>query len=110
MIAYCGLDCSKCDGYIAAQSGDDGQVAAVAKKWSAQYHAGLKPEHVACDGCKGNGRKSLHCASMCKIRVCCVNKQYDSCAVCADFPCGDLKFVLDSSPEARENMNRLMKK
>jgi hypothetical protein len=31
MIAYCGLDCSKCEGYLATQANDTKQIARVAK-------------------------------------------------------------------------------
>ncbi len=107
MIAYCGLDCSKCYGYLATQANDDKQIAEVAIKWSAQFHSDVKPEHVICDGCKADGRKSFHCATLCKIRKCCIDKQYDTCIVCNSFACSDLKFVLDNAPEAKENLDKL---
>ena len=107
MIAYCGLDCLKCDGYLATQANDDKQIAEVAKKWSEQFHADVKAENVICDGCKAEGRKSFHCANLCKIRTCCVDKKYDTCIQCDNFPCSDLKFVLDGAPDAKENLNTL---
>jgi hypothetical protein len=107
MIAYCGLDCSKCEGYLATQANDARQIAEVARKWSAQFHADVKPEHVICDGCKADGRKSFHCANLCKIRKCCVNKKYGTCIECSDFACGDVTFVLDNAPDARKNLAKL---
>jgi hypothetical protein len=108
MIAYCGLDCSKCEGYLATQADDDKQIAEVAKKWSEQFHTDVKPEHVVCDGCKADGRKSFHCANTCKIRKCCIDKKYDTCIACDHFACSDLKIILDNVPEAKENLNKLM--
>ena len=34
MIAFCGLDCTKCDAYIATQTNDDALRAQTAKLWS----------------------------------------------------------------------------
>ena len=33
-IAYCGLDCEKCEAYIATQNDDDDLRAKVAKEWN----------------------------------------------------------------------------
>jgi hypothetical protein len=109
MIAYCGLDCSKCDGYIAAQSGDEKQIAEVAKKWAKIHNADVKPEHVTCDGCKSGKRMSFHCSTLCKVRKCAVQKKHDYCIECADYACGHLKVILDLAPEAKENLERMRK-
>lgn len=107
MIAYCGLDCSKCIGYLATQSGDERELAKVAEIWSKQFSADVKPEHVICDGCKAGKRKSYHCANLCKINRCCVEKGYDSCIECADFACSEVEFILNCVPEAKENLEKL---
>jgi len=74
MIAYCGLDCSKCDGYLATQSGNDEELIKVAIKWSKLYRADVKPEYVVCDGCRVGGRKSYYCTNLCKIYKCCLER------------------------------------
>jgi hypothetical protein len=109
MIAYCGLDCSKCIAYLATQANDPGQIAEVVKKWSVEFHADMQPGHVICDGCKAGGRKSFYCGHMCKIVKCCAGKKYATCIECPDFACGDLKLVLDHSPDARANLEKLKK-
>jgi hypothetical protein len=106
MIAYCGLDCQKCEGYLATQANDEKQIAAVAVKWSKQFHADVKTEHVICDGCKADGKKSFHCSTLCNIRKCCMDKQYDTCIECNTFPCSDLNFILDNAPEAKANLDK----
>ena len=73
-IAYCGLDCSKCIGFLATQTGGKNELDKVAQIWSAQFNSDIKAEHVVCDGCKASGRKSYHCEKMCEIRARCVGK------------------------------------
>lgn len=107
MIAHCGLDCSKCEGYIATQAGDEEALARVAAKWSAQFDADVRPENVLCDGCRMEGRKSGHCDSMCEIRKCCLQKRFATCIECGDFPCADEEFVLKHAPNAGENLEEL---
>lgn len=109
MIAHCGLDCSKCEGYIATQADDMEALARGAAQWSAQFDANVRPEDVICDGCRTEGRKSAHCGSMCEIRKCCLQKQFASCIECREFPCEDEEFVLRHAPHARDNLQGLRK-
>ena len=104
MIAYCGIDCAQCEGYLATQANDQKQIAAVAQKWSVQFKANVLPEHVLCDGCKATGRKSYHCAHLCEIKKCCVSKKIQSCIVCDDFPCEHESFIINNVPNAKENL------
>lgn len=109
MIAYCGIDCSKCEGYLATQSGDEQQQAQVAQDWSRQFNVDIKPENVICDGCKAEKRKSIHCANTCNIRKCCIDKKIESCIECEDFPCDDEKNIVEHVPEAKNNLESLKK-
>lgn len=50
-IAICGLDCEKCDAYIATRDNDWTLRGKTAKEWSALNHAAILPEHIDCEGC-----------------------------------------------------------
>lgn len=107
MIACCGLDCSKCEGYIAAQTKDDSRRVEVAKQWSARYSADIKPEQINCDGCKSDGQKFFYCEDMCEIRKCCMKKSLSNCAACDTYVCDTLKKFIKLAPEAGNALNNL---
>lgn len=107
MIAFCGLDCSKCETYLATQADLDAQRAAVAKKWSALYHKEITPNQINCDGCKSNGRLFFHCENTCEIRKCCMSKGADNCAVCGEYPCDTIAGFIKLAPEAGKMLEKL---
>lgn len=107
MIAYCGLDCSGCDAYLATQENKPEKLQAVAEDWSKKYGHTIEAEQVLCDGCKAGKRKSAHCKNNCKVRVCCLKKAINSCVECGSFPCDDEAFVLEHVPEAKSNLESI---
>ena len=109
MIAYCGLDCSKCEGYLATQANDDDKRAEVAKQWSAMYHADIKPEQINCDGCLSEGIKFFYCSNMCELRKCCIEKELENCAVCDMYACDKLEKFFEVAPQACTSLDKLRK-
>ena len=57
MIAYCGLNCEKCDAYIATKNYDQALRVKTAKLWSEMNNANILPEQINCEGCRMNGKK-----------------------------------------------------
>ena len=99
MFAYCGLNCSHCDAYIATQENNDSKRESTAQDWSKMYNTEVKPEQINCDGCKSDGVKFFYC-NMCEIRQCCVSNNVDNCAACANYICPTLADFIKLAPEA----------
>jgi len=74
----------------------------VAKQWSAQYIADIKPEHINCDGCRPEGQKFFYCLNICEIRKCCIEKDIANCAAC-----DKLKKFCELAPEANIALDKL---
>ena len=90
-IAFCGYDCEhECYIYKATRENDLAVKQQVAKRWADQYGVTIKPEDVACDGCRSEGQRlGYHCGSVCAVRKCARARGVRSCATCDDFPSCD---------------------
>lgn len=106
MIACCGLDCEKCDAYLATVHNDNALREVTAKLWSELNHAPITPEMINCMGCRMDGAKTLYCDSMCEIRKCVLKKGLATCGDCAELEsCNIVGAVLENSAEARRNLD-----
>lgn len=106
MIAYCGLNCSKCEAFLATRRNDDAKRRETAQKWSKMYRAEIAPGQINCHGCKSDGPRFLHCA-VCEIRACCLSKGVDHCAACKNYICDTLAGFIKLAPEAGMALERL---
>ena len=107
MIAFCGLDCEKCDAYLATIHNDDALREKTAKLWSELNHVPITPEMINCMGCRMDGVKTPYCESMCGIRKCVVGKGISTCGGCSELEsCGIVGAVLNNSAEARSNLEQ----
>jgi len=71
LIAFCGLDCAKCEAYIATKANDDAAKERVAAKWRVEFNS---PEitiaAVTCNGCTTFGGRLGGYCPQCPIRAC----------------------------------------
>ena len=86
-IAYCGLDCSKCPAFIARRDNNQTLREKTAKKWSSSDFQ-VKPDQVNCNGCHSNENLFVFCTN-CSVRNCGIEKGFNTCADCGDYPCSD---------------------
>ncbi|MBR2743232.1 MAG: DUF3795 domain-containing protein [Clostridia bacterium] len=105
MIAYCGLDCEKCDAYIATVNDDRALREKTAKLWAELNNAPILPEHINCEGCRTDGKKTVYCQSLCPIRLCAVEKGIKTCGDCASVRgCEKAAIVISNNEAARKNL------
>lgn len=105
MIAYCGLDCKKCDAYLATIHNDDALREKTAKLWAEINHAPITAEMINCMGCRVDGVKTPYCESMCEIRQCALKTGVDTCGDCPNLAnCATVGQVLENSAEAKANL------
>lgn len=91
-IGFCGYDCSQC----AARSENNDTRQKLVEAWHKVFgHENYTAENVFCVGCRKEGH---HADSSCEVRPCALEKQVDSCAECAEFPCRKIStLVCDSN-------------
>lgn len=107
MIAYCGLNCEKCDAYLATIHDDQVLREKTAKLWAELNQAPILPEHINCQGCRVEGVKTVFCDSLCEIRQCALKKGVSTCGDCPELEnCQIVGAVISNNPEALENLKR----
>jgi hypothetical protein len=105
LIAFCGLDCEKCEARKATVNNDDELRKAVAKKWSEFNHVEITPDMINCLGCRSEGPKTPYCEKYCPIRKCARKKGFTTCGDCPTLEsCKDLGMVIGNNSEAAKNL------
>ena len=105
MIAYCGLDCEKCDAYLATINDDNGLREKTAKLWAEMNNAPILPEHINCLGCRADGVKTYYCESLCGVRQCALKKGVETCGDCPELEtCPTVGEIISNVPEVLENL------
>lgn len=106
-IAYCGLDCEKCEAFIATKNDDDDLRRKVARLWSELNNVEITPEMINCDGCRIGGRKTPFCDSLCPIRQCALGRKVGTCGDCAEMDsCQKIMMVHSNNEEAKRNLRQ----
>lgn len=105
MIGYCGLDCEKCDVYLATLHDDQALREKTAKLWAELNNAPILPEHINCQGCRVAGVKTVFCDQMCEIRRCALKRGAATCGDCPDLEsCPTVGEIISNYPEALANL------
>jgi hypothetical protein len=108
MIAYCGLDCEKCDAYIATINDDQALREKTAQLWSELNHFPIQPEQINCQGCRFDGVKTVFCDSLCEIRQCALKKSVTTCGDCPALEsCGKVGKIHANNPQALANLKEI---
>jgi hypothetical protein len=107
-IAYCGLNCAKCDIYFAGH-GNEKLRNEIVEWFLKERKETIKPEQVRCDGCKGS--LDSHWSADCEMMQCAKKKGIQHCFQCGDFPCQRLNnFASDGVAHHKrtvENLKRM---
>lgn len=110
LIAYCGLDCEKCEARIATLNNDNELRVKVSKEWSAMNGVEITPEMINCEGCRMDGVKFPFCESLCPIKKCASEKGFETCGNCADMEsCEKVGMVIGNNDSARKNLEKTRK-
>lgn len=90
MIAYCGLDCSKCDVFIATKNNNIDKIKSILNQWQDEIGLVYKESDLkGCNGCKSD--MVLSYCSNCDIEKCAVSKEVSTCADCINYKCDRIK-------------------
>ena len=105
LIAYCGLDCEKCDARIATLNNDNELREKVAKLWSELNGVPITPEMINCEGCRVDGVKTPYCDKLCPIRQCALSKKHETCGACSQLNnCQTVGSIVHNNPDALSNL------
>ena len=104
-IAYCGLDCSRCDAYLATVNNDRDLREKTAALWSRLNRATITADQINCEGCRANGAKTVYCENICEIRKCALQRGLGSCGACGEMEnCQTVGAVIRNAPSALKNL------
>lgn len=109
IVAYCGIVCSACKGYVATQANDAAALEALAAEARDKHGvADATAESVRCDGCLGEDGRKISFWAQCKIRACGVGHGVANCAHCDDYAtCKDLVGFFSYVPEAKATLDAI---
>jgi len=104
-IAFCGLNCARCDMYEAAH-GNTKLRDEIVKWFKEQRNEIIKPEQIKCEGCRGP--LDVQWSSDCKIMLCAKKKEVRYCFQCTNFPCNILNtFASDDVSHHKRTVGNL---
>ncbi len=104
-IAYCGLDCEKCEARLATVTNDEALRQKIAAEWSALNGVEITAQMIHCVGCRIEGVKTPFCESLCPIRRCAVERRVKTCGSCGGMDtCEQLRMITGNNEDALRNL------
>ncbi len=105
LIAYCGLDCEKCQARIATINDDDALREKVAALWTKMNGVEITAQMINCIGCRTDGVKTPYCDTLCPIRQCALTKDVEHCGCCMEMEnCSKVGMITSNNAEAKNNL------
>lgn len=107
LIAYCGLNCEKCDAYLATLNNDQTLRKKTAALWSKLNNVTIRTEDINCEGCRANGKKTIYSESLCEIRQCALKRSLNTCGDCQELEtCQKINKIISTNSEALNNLKK----
>lgn len=105
LIAYCGLDCEKCDARIATITNNNELREKTARLWSKLNGTEITAEMINCVGCRVDGVKTPFCNAICPIKKCAACKELVTCGNCSEMDnCEIVGAITSNNTQALENL------
>jgi len=109
-ISYCGILCEGCPVLWATKETDESlkmkMKQEIANMSNDIYGTNLTAAKITdCDGCKTSNGKLFEGCTNCKIRNCCIEKQYSSCAYCENYACELLSDIFAESNDSKMRLD-----
>ena len=106
-IAYCGLDCEKCEARIATVNNDIQLRERVAELWTKLNGVKITADMIHCSGCRIDGEKTPYCEALCPIRQCALSRGVQTCGNCSDMEtCEKLSPIVMNNPDTLKNLGK----
>ncbi|MBQ4020827.1 MAG: DUF3795 domain-containing protein [Erysipelotrichaceae bacterium] len=106
-IAYCGLDCEKCEARIATVNNDIQLREKVAQLWTKLNGVKITADMIHCSGCRIDGEKTPYCEALCPIRQCALSRGVQTCGNCSDMEtCEKLSPIVMNNPDTLKNLGK----
>ncbi len=109
MISYCGIDCSKCETFLATRADSHEARKKIAEKCLIQFKVKLEPRQINCGGCKSGHVRCAFAETLCEIRRCNIERSHPHCARCGEYRCEKLEMIIESAPAIGEALEALLK-
>lgn len=109
-VSYCGLLCEGCPIFWATHETDELQKkkmkVEIARLSNEIYATNLTANDITgCEGCKAEDAKIFEGCLNCKIRNCCIEKQFSNCAYCDNYPCEYLQELFKESNDSKTRLD-----